>query len=255
MLLTQLRRELEYPFKDPRVQRADSSIETDDQLLLHLIDETPESFRKGAIVTATVKTILSGGNKPKVICRLESDLLAEIDKSIITNDAQHKLEDLLQIGQSLLARIAEITAKDNNGSKEFFVKLDCRQTSLESHRDYIPEIWKEKHLDIPEEDLRNLSFQPREAGENQGIAQARRIRHNKFSNSNCSQALNHLARKPTGDFLFRPSRRDNRLTLTWKVWENCYSHIEVEEHNRGPTDVIGRTLVMQGQNFQGLTDI
>jgi len=103
--------------------------------------------------------------------------------------------------------------------------------------------------------LKNYSFQPKDANDRSGPVQARRIRHNKFGNSNCSQALKHLTRKPVGDFLFRPSRQENRLTLTWKIYDNCFVHVEVQEQERGPTDAMGRTLVMQGQVYQGLTDI
>lgn len=155
----------------------------------------------------------------------------------------------------MAARILEIIAKDNDGAKEFFVKLDIRQRSLEYHHDYIPENLIVKGIQIPEEDLKNLAFQPSEQKAHQLNAQNRRIRHNKFSNSNCTLALKTLNRAANGDFMFRPSRHENRLTLTWKFWDNCYVHIDVEEHNRGPTDVIGRTLSMQGQPYEGLTDI
>jgi len=87
-----------------------------------------------------VKSVITGSGKPKVLCRLENDLVGDIDKSNLTSDPSHRLEDLLQVGQSLAARIAEITPKtDDNGSKEFYLKLDCRKTSLESHRDYVPQ--------------------------------------------------------------------------------------------------------------------
>lgn len=103
--------------------------------------------------------------------------------------------------------------------------------------------------------MKNSAFQLKDANDKSGPATARRIRHNKFGNSNCAQALKHLQRKPVGDFLFRPSRHENKLTLTWKFFDNCFQHLEVEEHNRGPTDVMGNSLVMQGQQYQGLTDI
>lgn len=207
-------------------------------------------------MTATVKSVLTGGNRPKVLCKLENDLTGEIDKSNLTSDSSHRLEDLLQVGQSLAARIQEVICKqDENGSKEFFLKLDCRQTSLESHRDFVPEWIRERNMQVPDEDMKNHAFQLKDSHDKSGPATARRIRHNKFGNSNCAQALKHLQRKPVGDFLFRPSRHENKLTLTWKFFDNCYQHLEVEEHNRGPTDVMGKTLVMQGQQYQGLTDI
>lgn len=223
VLLTQLVTELEAPFKDPRISRAESAIESDMALLLLLIDETPDSFCRGTIVTATVKSVLTGGTKPKVLCRLENDLIGDIEKSNLSGDPSHRIEDLLQIGQSLAARITEIIAKtDENGSKEFSLKLDCRQTSLESHADFIPQWMHERNLKPKDEDLKNQAFQLKDANDRSGPATARRIRHNKFGNSNCAQALKHLQRKPVGDFLFRPSRHDNKLTLTWKFFDNCF---------------------------------
>jgi hypothetical protein len=151
-------KEFKNPFRDPRAYRKHCEIEGD-KLLRLLIDETPETFQVGTIVTATVQRFLSGSSAPaKVICRLENDLEGEIDKANLTDDSTLKLEALLQVGQSIAARVKKIWTDKGPGG--FKVSLDCNQQSLTSHKHYVPEQYRQDYGDknLPEEDLVNHSF-------------------------------------------------------------------------------------------------
>ena len=68
-------KELTAPFSDPRQLRHPEKINiTNERLLYMLIDESPRTFQKGMIMTATVQKVFD----TKAICRLENGLVAVI---------------------------------------------------------------------------------------------------------------------------------------------------------------------------------
>jgi len=63
----------------------------------------------------------------------------------------------------------------------------------------------------------------------------RRIAHEKFKNISSRRALAELHEADVGDFVFRPSTRDdNHITLTWKFWKKHFVHIDIAEHDKHP---------------------
>lgn len=68
-------KELTAPFADPRTLRHPEKINIpNDKLLYMLIDESPRTFQRGMIMTATVNKVFES----KAICRLENGLVAVI---------------------------------------------------------------------------------------------------------------------------------------------------------------------------------
>ena len=136
-LIHEIKDEITAPFKDPRIYRSQDAAQIKgDQLLLLLIDETPESFQRGTIVTAQVTRILDGSNGKEgiVLCKLDNGLDARIEKRNLDN-TDRRIEELIQVGHVVTGRIAEIKNKDDKGN--FCVSLSCKRSDLESHRAYV----------------------------------------------------------------------------------------------------------------------
>ena len=67
--------ELQHPFADPREYRDPNKTNISNERLFYmLIDESPRTFKKGMIITATVSRVLDS----KAICRLDNGLSAII---------------------------------------------------------------------------------------------------------------------------------------------------------------------------------
>lgn len=83
--------------------------------------------------------------------------------------------------------------------------------------------------------------QKEKARENAKLAKTRNIQHPLFHNFNHKQAEEYLAPQSVGDCVIRPSSRGpNYLTVTWKVANNLFQHLSIEEvmHNAGKEYVV-----------------
>lgn len=70
--------EFQHPFKDPReYQKPSAVVIKNEDLFYMLIDESPYTFRRGIIVTATVFKVID----KMVICKLDNGLDATIQKN------------------------------------------------------------------------------------------------------------------------------------------------------------------------------
>lgn len=74
--------------------------------------------------------------------------------------------------------------------------------------------------------------QKERAKENAKLARSRNIQHPLFHNFNHKQAEEFLAPQHVGDCVLRPSSKGpNFLTVTWKVANNLFQHLSIEEVN------------------------
>jgi transcription elongation factor SPT6 len=74
-------------------------------------------------------------------------------------------------------------------------------------------------MNVPKEDRVNQNFQIDSSKKQTGRFQPRRINHPKFKNVNSKKALDELAEKEIGEYIFRPSSKGtNNITLTWKFY-------------------------------------
>ena len=83
--------ELQHPFADPREYRdLNKTNISNERLFYMLIDESPRTFKKGMIVTASVSRVLES----KAVCRLDNGLPAIIYAANITEEGG-KFKDVL----------------------------------------------------------------------------------------------------------------------------------------------------------------
>lgn len=89
----------------------------------------------------------------------------------------------------------------------------------------------------------NADKEKERAKEYAKMAKTRNVQHPLFHNFNHKQAEEYLAPQSVGDCVIRPSSRGiNYLTITWKVANNLFQHLSVEEitHNTGREYIVER---------------
>lgn len=69
------------------------------------------------------------------------------------------------------------------------------------------------------------------------------IAHPSFHNINFKQAEKMMETMDQGDVIIRPSSKgENHLTVTWKVSESIYQHVDVREEGKENAFSLGSTL-------------
>ena len=59
-----------------------------------------------------------------------------------------------------------------------------------------------------------------------------------------------------GDVIFRPSSKgEDRLTVTWKVAENVYQHIDIKEEGKINSFSLGKSLWIGNEEYEDLDEI
>jgi transcription elongation factor SPT6 len=86
-----------------------------------------------------------------------------------------------------------------------------------------------------------------------GRFQPRRINHPKFKNLSSKKALDELAEKEIGEYIFRPSSKGtNNITLTWKFYNSNIVHIDITELEKPVGANIGSRLMISEEPYDNL---
>lgn len=90
------------------------------------------------------------------------------------------------------------------------------------------------------------------AKENAKLAKTRNIQHPFYRNFNYKQAEEYLAPQNVGDYVIRPSSKGaSYLTITWKVGNNLFQHLLVEERSRGRF----KEYIVDGKTYEDLDQL
>ncbi|CAJ0958201.1 unnamed protein product [Ranitomeya imitator] len=82
------------------------------------------------------------------------------------------------------------------------------------------------------------------------------IAHPSFHNINFKQAEKMMETMDQGDVIIRPSSKgENHLTVTWKVCEGIYQHVDVREEGKENAFSLGSTLWINTEEFEDLDEI
>ena len=82
------------------------------------------------------------------------------------------------------------------------------------------------------------------------------IAHPQFKNMGYQQAVGYLSEMQIGEAVIRPSSKGNdHLTVTWKIDENLYQHIDVLEEKKLNAFSVGKKLIIEGEEFEDLDEI
>lgn len=82
------------------------------------------------------------------------------------------------------------------------------------------------------------------------------IVHPSFHNISYSEAEKMMKTTKQGDAIVRPSSKGaDHLTVTWKVTEDIYQHIDVKEEGKGNAFSLGTSLWIATEEFEDLDEI
>ncbi|VDD93440.1 unnamed protein product [Enterobius vermicularis] len=82
------------------------------------------------------------------------------------------------------------------------------------------------------------------------------ISHPAFHNVKYKDAEHMLEKFEQGEAIIRPSSKSaTHLTVTWKVADGVYQHIDVKEEGKQHSFDLGKTLIINGEEFEDLDEI
>lgn len=238
--------ELTKPFYDPRKSHKDLA-----EYELFRLLTNDNSIEIGHMVLARVNKV----TKTHVFCRLDNDLEGSLWKNDIFDtpeiDEEQKMIDMFPKNSLFYARVKGIN------KSTFKVDLTTRPSKLISHKDELKVSSIDEYFQInEEEDFQNRYY--KEVKENSQIRKytKRNINNPFFKNFNYKQTIEYLKSKQNGDFLFRPSSKgSNMITLTWRVYENIYSNIQIIEEDKPQGASIGLKLRISNEIYSSLPEI
>ena len=229
--LETIRAELQAPYEE---LRRNFSVLTPDQIFVMFTGETKESLAEGMTVSVNIRVVKDDFAIGKLDCGIEG----RIESHEITHRGNSSVKDLLHVGQTVQAKILDINRKD------FTTKLSMREDQLrrryKRHNDHDSSTWDFR---LEADDKEALREKDKTTGRTQRV-----INHPLFKPFNSTQAEQYLGSQATGDVVIRPSSKGNdHLTITWKVADNVYQHIDVLELHKENEFSVGRTLRIGGK--------
>ena len=190
-----------------------------------LTGETPQSFTRNTIVPVTINKVGKNfrdyqNSRIKFLKATTSSLI----QGTIEEDYIPRNFDVIQ-GQVVQAVVLEAYYDSFTAVLSLLDQDRKRALQPRFHRD--PNKW-----DFAAEEA---DKQKELAKERVKLAKTRNIQHPLYRNFSHKQAEEFLAPQSVGDCILRPSSKGpNFLTVTWKVGNNLFQHLIVEERNNGP---------------------
>ena len=158
-------------------------------------------------------------------------------------------EERVKRGQRIYVRLLAIK------SDRFYVECSSKSSDL---RD---EDWNLRPTKDPyysdELESKDKEKQSSQAQQKRGTTYIKRvITHSSFHNISFKEAEKMLANMDLGDCIIRPSSKgQDHLTVTWKVFDNIYQHIDVREENKANSFSLGQSLWIGNEEFEDLDEI
>ncbi|KAL7976080.1 hypothetical protein Chor_009758, partial [Crotalus horridus] len=139
--------------------------------------------------------------------------------------------------------------------EKFSADLTCRTSDLmdRSNEWKLP---KDAHYDFAAEAADHKQEEELKRKQQRTTYIKRVIAHPSFHNINFKQAEKMMETMDQGDVVIRPSSKgENHLTVTWKVCDNIYQHVDVREEGKENAFSLGATLWINTEEFEDLDEI
>uniref|UniRef100_A0A3Q3MQZ6 SPT6 homolog, histone chaperone and transcription elongation factor n=1 Tax=Mastacembelus armatus TaxID=205130 RepID=A0A3Q3MQZ6_9TELE len=181
--------------------------------------------------------------------RLDNGVQGFIPTKFLSDKVVKHPEERVKVGMTVHCRIMKIDIE------KFSVDLTCRTSDLmdkanewklpkDSYYDFDTESEDQKH----DEELKKKQ---------QRTPYIKRvIAHPNFHNISFNQAEKMMETLDQGDLIIRPSSKgENHLTVTWKVADGIYQHVDVREEGKENAFSLGHTLWINNEEFEDLDEI
>ena len=184
-----------------------------------------------------------------VTVRLDNGVIGTIFMKNFSSEIVLNPEERVKRGQRIWVRINQIKPD------RFFVECTSKSSDLiDSDWNLKPQRDAYYDTELEEKDKEKSTVQ---AQAKKGSTYIRRvITHSSFHNISYKEAEKMLATMDQGDCIIRPSSKgQDHLTVTWKVYENIYSHIDVREEGKANSFSLGQSLWIGNEEFEDLDEI
>lgn len=220
-------------------------IMTDVEVFEMLTNETKDSFTRGVIVPVIIQKV----DNRYLLCVTQNGILGNIARAnaVPYGDASSLLVKFNQ-GQAVQAVVSNVNYAEFKADFSL-LKEDIVRAKNARNGDRIKELW---NMEAETRDLKR----EREAELRENKGNKRILKHPYFRNFDARQAEDYLASRDNGEFVIRPSSKGNdHLTITWKVDNQIFQHIDVVEHDKPNEYSLGRTLQVGEFKYHDLDEL
>ncbi|KAF7990730.1 hypothetical protein HCN44_000535 [Aphidius gifuensis] len=169
----------------------------------------------------------------------------------MSDDNTTDIPDNIQINTPIKSRIISINID------KFNVECSIKKSDL----DDIDNVWslkKDDYYDNEQEKIDLDIVKSEKIQQNLRVYHIRIITNKYFKNVNYPETENIMKHHSTkqGDAVIRPSSKGcDHLTITWKVTDNVFHHIDIREEDKPNSFSVGRRLFIGEQEFDDLYEI
>ncbi|XP_051786507.1 transcription elongation factor SPT6 [Erpetoichthys calabaricus] len=181
--------------------------------------------------------------------RLDNGVSGFIPTKFLSDKTVKHPEERVKVGMTVHCRIMKIDIE------KFSVDLTCRTSDLmDKNNEW--KLPKDTHYDFDAE-AEDLKLDEETKKKQQRTTYIKRvIAHPSFHNINFKQAEKMMETMDQGDVIIRPSSKgENHLTVTWKVADGIYQHVDVREEGKENAFSLGHTLWINNEEFEDLDEI
>ncbi|NP_660094.1 transcription elongation factor SPT6 [Danio rerio] len=181
--------------------------------------------------------------------RLDNAVMGFIPTKFLSDKVVKHPEERVKPGMTVHCRIMKIDIE------KFNVDLTCRTSDL-SDKNNEWKLPKDTYYDFDAEtdDVKQEEEQKKKQQRTTYIKRV--IAHPSFHNINFKQAEKMMESMDQGDVVIRPSSKgENHLTVTWKVADGIYQHVDVREEGKENAFSLGHTLWINTEEFEDLDEI
>ncbi|CAH3024911.1 unnamed protein product [Porites evermanni] len=181
--------------------------------------------------------------------RMENGLSGFIATKMISDKHITTPHERVKVGMTLHCRVTRINME------RLQLDLTCRSSDLaDKEGKYSP--LKDLYYDHDSADADKKEDEAAKKKANRPKYVKRVIVHPAFKNISFKEAERLLAEMDQGECIVRPSSKGaDHLTVTWKVDEGVYQHVDVREEGKENAFSLGRSLWIDSEEFEDLDEI
>jgi len=230
--LETIRAELQVPYEELRRPIVPL---TPDQVFVMFTGETKDSLAEGMTIPVNLRVVKDDFAIAKLDCGIEG----RIETHEVTLRGR-SIREAIHVGQTVQAKLIDLNRKDFNAKLSLREELVRKPYRRPMEHDHHSGTWDKKLEDQDKEDLQEKD---KVTGRTQRV-----IKHPLFRTFNSTQAEEYLGSQAPGDVIIRPSSKGHdHLTVTWKVADGVYQHIDVLELDKETEYTLGRQLRIGGK--------
>ncbi|KAI1362889.1 transcription elongation factor SPT6 [Xylaria arbuscula] len=230
--LETIRAELQVPYEELRRPIAPLS---SDQIFVMFTGETEDSLAEGMNIPVNVRVVKEDFAIAKLDCGIEGRIEARD-----VNLRNGSMRDSIHVGQTVQAKLLGLNRKEFHAELSVRREVVAKPYKKSSDNNQHSGTWDSRLEDQDKEDLQEKD---KVTGRTQRV-----IKHPLFRTFNSTQAEEYLGSQASGDVVIRPSSKGHdHLTVTWKVADGVFQHIDVLELDKETEYTVGRQLRIGGK--------